>query len=95
MRLDANNLLSCASTLKGQKLETLTFKKPFAVKVTPDRIEIILGTGKLRRLNTKAIQRMCYEFAQSESMKPGDYKGITYNASYRLALIAGFRHGDQ
>jgi hypothetical protein len=41
-------------------------------------------------VSAERIQRVCDEFAQSKSIKPGDYQTITFDASYLMALVDGF-----
>jgi hypothetical protein len=91
VQIDANNLLNYASSLEGQELLTLKRKSAFAVKVTPDGIEIIPGsTGELRRVSRERIKQVCDEYAHSKSLSPGDYQHITFDASYLVSLIHGF-----
>jgi hypothetical protein len=93
MHLDANNLLSFAATLERRELVTLKRKMAFEVKVTPDGLEIIPGsTGKCRRVSSGRIQRVCDEFGHSKSIKPGDYRTATRDASYLIALIDAYLH---
>ena len=92
MPLDANSLLGYVDALDNRQLVTLARKKPFNVRATPDGIEIIPASKHLRRVSREKIQRLCNEYTHSKSMKPGDYKAVSFDASYLLAVVDGFLH---
>jgi hypothetical protein len=92
MLLDANNLVNYVDTLDDKQLETLARKRRFRAIGTSNGIEITpASSGQPRQISRGMIQRVCDEFEQSKSMKPADYHAITFDASYLLAIIDGFR----
>lgn len=50
----------------------------------------ILSSGKIRRSPRKYLERVLQRYRTTESLRPIDYQNITLNASYTLALVAGW-----
>jgi len=70
-------------------LETLARKRPFTVEVHGGDLEYIpLSTLKPRSHERRVIEKTCDRFNKTQSFRPKDYKDITANASYTLAIIA-------
>ena len=81
------DLLAFAPTLHGQTLQTLHQKRPFTVDVEGKDLYVTPSTGKRRLTNGKWLHDTCVAFSTTNSYHPGDYRELTYNASYTLALI--------
>ena len=80
-------LLALARRMEGRSLETVTGKR-FTVGLyldcpffTPE------SSGLGRSDGRKAAERFLERFNATGSLRPGDYAGITRNASYLLALV--------
>jgi hypothetical protein len=80
-------LLAYAKTLKGQGLATIHRRRPFTVEVERDNLVYINSKGRRRSHGGKFLQRVCDHFAKANSLSPGVYRELTWNASYTLALI--------
>jgi len=66
-------------------------KRPFVVRAVGDGLEYVpLSTEKSRPHQMQWLERVCEEFSRTNSMHPGDYKDLTVNASYTLAVIAAY-----
>ena len=80
-------LLALARRLDGQTLETVTGRR-FRVGVfldcpffTPE------STGRGQSDGRKAAERFVARYNEIGSLRPGDYSGVTRNASYFIGLI--------
>src|ERR1700733_2826922 len=79
--------------VRAQKeLKLLTLKRhPFKVRLAGDGLEFFpLRTQKWRIHELKRLRRVCDTFSLNNSFRPGDYKDLTRNASYTLALIRSY-----
>jgi hypothetical protein len=45
------------------------------------------SSGNQRVIAPRVMEQVCSEFAQTRSLKPGDYQSITFDASYLLTVI--------
>ncbi len=82
-----DELLQLARRFEGQTLETITGKR-FKVGVyldcpffTPE------STGRGQSDGRKAAERFVARCNEIGSLRPGDYAGVTRNASYLVALL--------
>jgi hypothetical protein len=82
-----DDLLQLAHRYEGQTLETVTGKR-FKVGVyrdcpffTPE------SSGRGQSDGRKAAERFVDRYNQIRSLRPGDYAGVTRNASYLVALL--------
>jgi hypothetical protein len=82
-----DELLQLAHRYEGQTLETVTGKR-FKVGVyrdcpffTPE------SSGRGQSDGRKAAERFVDRYNQIRSLRPGDYAGVTRNASYLVALL--------
>jgi PIN domain nuclease of toxin-antitoxin system len=89
--LTADDLLGFASTVEGEQLPTIGGRATFALRVLPGGIEITpASSGESRVVTRGKIERVCEEYERLRSTRPDDYKTITFDASYVLALIARY-----
>ena len=73
------------------ELSTLAQKKPFDVRADGDGLVFIPhSTGKPHVHKMKWQVRLCEEFNRTNSLHPGDYRDLTVNASYHLAVIDAY-----
>ena len=82
-----DELLQLAHRFEGRTLETVTGKR-FTVGValdcpffTPESSGYGQSDGK------KAVERFLERFNETGSLRPGDYAGVTRNASYLIGLL--------
>jgi hypothetical protein len=87
-------LLELAHAAEGQELETVT-GKVFRVGIyrdcpffTPD------SSGYGQSDGRKAAEAFLARYNETGSLRPGDYPGVTRNASYFVGLLLAARHGD-
>jgi hypothetical protein len=82
-----DEFLQLARRFEGKSLETVTGKR-FTVGIyldcpffTPE------STGRGQSDGRKAVERFVARYNQIGSLRPGDYAGVTRNASYLVALL--------
>jgi hypothetical protein len=82
-----DEFLQLARRFEGNSLETVTGKR-FTVGIyldcpffTPE------STGRGQSDGRKAVERFVARYNQIGSLRPGDYAGVTRNASYLVALL--------
>jgi hypothetical protein len=82
-----DELLALARRFEGKTLETVTGKR-FKVGIyldcpffTPE------STGRGQSDGRAAAEKFVDRFNEIGSLQPGDYKGVTRNASYYVALL--------
>jgi hypothetical protein len=82
-----DELLQLARRHEGRTLETVTGKR-FRVGIyldcpffTPE------STGRGQSDGRKAAERFLARYNEIGSLRPGDYAGVTRNASYLVALL--------
>lgn len=96
MPIHADDLLRYVVTIEGRTLWTLSERKAFSVRAVPEAIEIIpASTEEPRRESLQALQRFCDEYAKKGSTTPADYRDVTFNASYLLAILDEFGRRKQ
>jgi hypothetical protein len=87
MTLTYKELLELAKAAKGRQLETVT-GKPFTVGVYgegPFFTPASSGYGQAD--GRKAMERFIERYNETGSLRPGDYAGVTRNASYFIGLL--------
>lgn len=95
-KITASQLFAFARTLDGETLHTLARKKPFTIHVEADCIRFTSPTIKgPRSLSLEWLEKICDEYSITNSLRPGDYHGITFDSSYAMALISAYvaKHG--
>ncbi|MBA2634913.1 MAG: hypothetical protein H0U86_18270 [Chloroflexi bacterium] len=81
-------LLALARRCDGRTLETITGKK-FTVGIYMDcPFFTPASSGYGQSDGRKAAERFLERYNQIGSLRPGDYSGVTRNASYYVALVA-------
>jgi hypothetical protein len=81
-------LLELARRNEGKVLETVTGRK-FTVGVYLDcPFFTPASTGRGQSDGRKAAERFLDRYNQIGSMRPGDYAGVTRNASYLIGLLS-------
>jgi hypothetical protein len=87
-----DELLQLARRSDGVVLETVTGKK-FTVGIYMDvPFFTPRSSGYGQSDGRKAVERFLARYNETGSLRPGDYGGLTRNASYLVGLI---RHGLQ
>ncbi len=89
LHVSADDLLTFAPTLEGQELLTLHRKRTFTVEVEGGNLVFVNSKGKRRPHGGKYLRAVCEAFSGTNrnSYHPGDYRDLTVNASYILAII--------
>jgi len=86
--LTYEELLALARRYDGRTLETITGKK-FTVGIYMDcPFFTPASSGYGQSDGRKAAERFLERYNQIGSLRPGDYSGVTRNASYYVALVA-------
>ncbi|MGH2402563.1 MAG: hypothetical protein ACRDE6_07605 [Candidatus Limnocylindria bacterium] len=81
-------LLALARHLEGQTLETVTGKR-FTVDIYRDGLFFTPESSGFGQTDgRKAHERFLERYNEIGSLRPGDYAGLTRNASYLVALVA-------
>ena len=82
-----DELLALARRFEGRTLETVTGKK-FTVGVYLDSPFFTpASSGYGQADGRKAAARFVERYNQTGSLRPGDYAGVTRNASYLIGLL--------
>lgn len=93
MRYD--DLLALARRFEGKTLETPT-GKPFTTGIYLDcPFFTPASTGYGRSDGRKAAERFVQRYNEIHSLRPGDYQGVTRNASYFVALLIAGGYREQ
>lgn len=94
-QITADEVLAFAKTLEGQTLETIIRREPFTVEVRgANLLYTPSSSGKRRTHQRKYLERICETYSTTHSLNPGDYRDVTRNASYTLAVIAEYLKGS-
>ncbi len=81
-------LLALARRLEGQTLDTVTGKR-FTVGIYRDGLFFTPESSGFGQTDgRKAHERFLERYNEIGSLRPGDYAGLTRNASYLVALVA-------
>jgi hypothetical protein len=87
-------LLELARRFEGKTLETVTGKR-FKVGIYLDGVFFIPeSTGRGQSDGRKAAERFVERYNELGSVRPGDYAGVTRNASYFVGLIRHAQRGS-
>ena len=84
-------LIAYTRSVQGTELSTLTRPSPFRVEVIGNSFEFVPASGKPRRESLETVAKVLVVFAKSNSWRRADYTKESFNASYLLALIKGWR----
>jgi hypothetical protein len=84
----AETLFAFARSHQGETLRTLQNKSPFKVEVVGNFLEITPDSSSERRRESRdSVTAVLARLAKTMSFKMSDYKDISFNASYVLALV--------
>jgi hypothetical protein len=90
-QVETETIVQFARSLEGGEILTLARGKGFKVNVTSDGLEYTpSATGIRRKHGKKWLDRICQRFNETGSFKVSDYRDLSANASYALALIDRF-----
>jgi hypothetical protein len=90
-RISTDNFLNFCHSLEGQEISTRAGRSKFTVCLAGDGVEYTpLSTKKPRLHERKIIERVIDHFEKTGSFIISDYRDLTYNASYTLALIGQY-----
>ncbi len=91
IHVSPEKLIEFVRNQNGLQLSTHKQRHPFIVRPARDGVVFIPSkTQKPRIHELKWLRRVCDEFSQANSFRPGDYNHLTRNASYNLALIRAY-----
>ena len=89
----AEDFLAYASALENERLATAGGRAFFTLRAMPQGLEITPeSSGKPRVVRRETIQLFLDEYQRSGKPQPAEYQGITFDASYLLAIIARYQH---
>lgn len=75
------------------RLSTRARKCWFTARAVKDGLEYVPDATQMpRRHQMKWLARVCEHFNQTQSLHPSDYKHLSRNASYTLALIEAYQN---
>lgn len=87
-KLTYDDLVELARRSKGKRLETVT-GKAFTVGIarTGEIFFTPASSGYGQSDGRKAAERFLARYNESGSLRPGDYGGVTRNASYFIGML--------
>lgn len=86
--ITASEVLHFASTLAGERVPTIAGRAAFHIRRIPGGLEVTPeSTRKPRIISQDTVQRVLDVYCASGSLSPSRYQGITFDASYLLAVI--------
>jgi hypothetical protein len=89
-----DQLLAIARELQDQPLETVTGRQ-FTVGVYLDSLVFTPASSGIGQSDgRKAAERFLARYNVTGSLRPADYKDVTRNASYLVALVRQVRSGS-
>src|SRR6266567_841139 len=87
LHVSPEDLLAFAPTLERQELWTLHRNRAFTVEVEDGNLVFVNSKGNRRPHGGKYLRAVCDTFSKTNSYFPSDYRDLTVNASYILAII--------
>ena len=85
--LTYDGLLKAARAAEGQTLETVTGKK-FTVGIYRDGLFFTPASSGYGQADGRPpVERFIERYNKTGSLRPGDYAGLTRNASYLIGLL--------
>lgn len=86
--IDFTAFMNFCRGLQGQTLSTVGGRAHFVLSsVENDRLNYKVSTGKPRSAGKPYIEAVLRHYTLTDSLHPHDYKHVTMNASYTLALL--------
>jgi len=93
MTPDAQTLFAYAKTQEGATLHTLTRGAAFQVVVIGNMLEFSPASSRQPRRESKsAVETLLRHFNKTQSWQMSDYQDVSFNASYVLTLLRGWRN---
>ena len=88
-RIDFNSFMNFCKGVEGQTLVTAGARARFVLSsAQPDHFTYhVLSTGNDRRVAKKWLVMVLDHYEEIKSLRPTYYSGMTWNASYTLALL--------
>ena len=91
--MSPGDLINFVRTIDGEDLNTLARGETFTVHALYNGIEYTpISTNKPRKQQYGGLALVCGEFSRTNSFKTADFKHLTANASYALAVIDRYLH---
>ena len=91
MTVTYDELLAIARRYEGMSLKTITGRR-FSVGIYLDcPFFTPASTGRGQSDGRKAAERFVARYNETGSLRPGDYSGVTRNASYYIGLVRRVR----
>jgi hypothetical protein len=92
MNPDAQTLFAYAKTQEGATLRTLRRGAAFQVAVVGNMLEFSPASSRQPRRESKAaVDAVLCHFDKTQSWQMSDYQDVSFNASYVLTLLRGWR----
>jgi len=92
MTPNAQTLFAYAKTLEGATLRTLTRGAAFQVAVIGNTLEFSPASSRQPRRESKSsVDALLRHFDKTQSWQMSDYQDVSFNASYVLTLLRGWR----
>jgi hypothetical protein len=87
LSLTYDRLLGMARAAEGKSLETVTGKK-FTVGIYRDAPFFTPASSGYGQADGRSpVERFIERYNETGSLRPGDYAGVTRNASYLIGLV--------
>jgi hypothetical protein len=90
LQVSPDDILTFARTLEGQELHTLHRNRTFTLEVEDGTLVFVNSKGNRRPHGGRYLRAVCDAFSKTNSYFPSDYRDVTLNASYILAIIRRF-----
>jgi hypothetical protein len=88
----ADDLFGFCKTLRGETLKTMVRKTQFRIEVINNCLEITpTSSGGGRRESKGAVSNLLAQFDKTRSLQMSDYRDVSFNASYVLALVKAWQ----
>ena len=90
-QIKAENLIEFVRTQGPLQLTTGARKKSFIVRAMDNGLEITpTSSNKVRKHKLKWLCKVCEKFSETHSLRSADYRGITANPSYSVAIMQAY-----
>jgi len=88
----ADDLFGFCKTLRGETMRTMVRKTQFRIEVIDNCLEIMpASSGGARRESKAAVSGLLARFDKTRSFQMSDYRDVSFNASYVLALVKAWQ----
>ncbi|MBT9148740.1 MAG: hypothetical protein AAGB97_06770 [Dehalococcoidia bacterium] len=87
-KIDFDSFMAFCKRMEGQKLPTAGGRAEFTLEsVQNEKLFFVPRSGKPRHHQKRYIESVLDHHARTGSLSPSDYRDVTRNASYILALV--------